>query len=278
VSGLAAFPSSSLVNRAAAYLEAGPASSTALVRDVLGLGATPRAMAARIAQALVGGDPRVMQTPEGRWALIGTAPDAASPTLDTCRFAVVDVETTGASVRAGGRIVEIAVVVLDGTEPRVAFQSLVNPGVPISPFVSRLTGISDAALRAAPPFEKIADAVLGSLAGSVFVAHSVRFDWAFVAAELERARGLLLQGPRLCTVRLARRFLPPLDRRNLDTVADFLGITIEGRHRATGDAVATARVFSHMLGVAQSRGAVTLRDLSQPPARPPARPRKPPCP
>ena len=262
MSGLTAFPSSSLVNRAAAYLEAGPASSIALVRDVLGLGATPRGLAARIAQALVGGDPRVIQTPEGRWTLAGAADAAASPALDGCRFAVVDVETTGASVRAGGRIAEIAVVALDGTEPRVVFHSLVNPGVPLSPFVTRLTGISDVMVRSAPRFEEIADAVLGSLAGTVFVAHSVRFDWAFVAAELERTRGLLLQGPRLCTVRLARRLLPPLDRRNLDSVADFLGITIEGRHRATGDAVATARILAKLLAIAHDRGALTLAALA----------------
>jgi DNA polymerase-3 subunit epsilon len=270
VSGLTALPSSSLVNRAAAYLEAGPASSIALVRDVLGLGATPRALAARIAHALVGGDPRVAQTPEGRWTLAVTASDAASPTLDACRFAVVDVETTGTNARAGGRIVEIAVVVLDGSEPRVAFHSLVNPGVPLSPFVTRLTGISDAVVRGAPRFEEIADGVLAALAGTVFVAHSVRFDWGFVAAELERTRGLLLQGPRICTVKLARRLLPPLDALNLDSVADFLGITIEGRHRATGDAVATARILGRMLAIARERGARTMADLLHPPTRPPA--------
>jgi len=272
VNGLTAFPSASLVNRAAAYLEAGPASSVALVRDVLGLGATPRALAARIAHALVGDDPRVAQTPEGRWVLAQTANDASSPALDACRFAVVDVETTGTSARAGGRIVEIAVVVLEANAPRVAFHSLVNPGVPLPPFVTRLTGISDAAVRGAPRFEEIADAVLASLAGSVFVAHSVRFDWGFVAAELERTRGLVLQGPRVCTVRLARRLLPPLDRRNLDTVADFLGITIEGRHRATGDAVATARIFGRMLAIARERGALTMADLLHPPTRLPAHP------
>jgi DNA polymerase III subunit epsilon len=270
VSGLTAFPSSSLVNRAAAYLEAGPASSVALVRDVLGLGATPRALAARIAHALVGDDPRVVETPEGRWTLAGAVGDAASPTLEACRFAVVDVETTGTSVRSGGRIVEIAVVALDGNEPRVAFHSLVNPGVPLSPFVTRLTGISDALVRGAPQFEEIADALLASLAGSVFVAHSVRFDWGFVAAELERTRGLLLQGPRICTVRLARRLLPPLDRRNLDSVANFFGITIEGRHRATGDAVATARILGRMLAIARERGALTVADLLRPPPRLPA--------
>jgi DNA polymerase-3 subunit epsilon len=73
---------------------------------------------------------------------------------------------------------------------------------------------------------------------------------------------LLLQGPRLCTVRLARRLLPPLDRRNLDSLADFFGITIDGRHRATGDAVATARILGQMLRIARARGAVTLGDLA----------------
>ena len=262
MSGVTASPSSSLVNRAAAYLESGPASSSALVRDVLRLGATPRAPADRIATALMGADPRVVRTPEGRWTLAEKATEAVSPGLDSCRFAVVDVETTGASARAGGRIMEIAVVALDGNGPRVAFHSLVNPGVPLSPFVSRLTGISDVMVRGAPRFDEIADAVLASLAGSVFVAHSVRYDWGFVAAELERTRGLLLQGPRLCTVRLARRLLPPLDRRNLDCVADFLGICIEGRHRAAGDAVATARILAKLLAIARERGAVDLTALA----------------
>src|SRR4029077_11392135 len=123
LSGLTAFPSSSLVNRAAAYLEAGPASSVALVPHVLRLRGASRGLAARIAHALVGNDPRVARTPEGRWALAGTANDAASPALDACRFAVVDVETTGTGARRGGRIVEIAVVALSGSEPGVAFHS-----------------------------------------------------------------------------------------------------------------------------------------------------------
>jgi DNA polymerase-3 subunit epsilon len=270
VSGLVAYPSSSLANRAAAYLEGGPASSVALVRDVLGLGPTPRAIAARIARALVGDDPRVAQAPDGRWTLGAAAADAASPNLEACRFAVVDVETTGLRSRGGDRIVEIAVIALSGIETRVVFHSLVDPGVPLPPFVSRLTGISDALLRGAPRFEEIADAVLASLAGSVFVAHSVRFDWGFVTAELERSRGLLLQGPRLCTVRLARRLLPPLEHRDLESVARCLGITIDGRHRATGDAVAAAQILGKLLAVARARGAVTLRDLVQPPTRPSA--------
>src|SRR5207237_961676 len=96
------------------------------------------------------------------------------------------------------------------------------------------------------------DDVLNALSGCVFVAHNARFDWAFVSTEIERARGLLLQGPRVCTVRLARRLLPDLPRRNLDWVSGYFGIEIEGRHRAVGDAVAAAKCLGPLLPAAAS--------------------------
>ncbi len=107
----------------------------------------------------------------------------------------------------------------------------------------------------------IVDRLLGALEGCVFVAHNARFDWAFVSTEIERATGLLLQGPRVCTVRLARKLLPDLPRRNLDTVSYHFGIEIEGRHRATGDAVAAAKCLAKLLRLAQGNGATTLSDL-----------------
>src|SRR5207302_398809 len=216
LNGLAAVSSSSLSGRALAYLEAGPASSLVLAREVLGLARAPRAIAERVATTLVGADPRVSRLPDGRWTLV--AAGAASPGLDACRFAVVDVETTGTSPRRGDRIIEIAVAVLEGDRVAPAFQSLVNPGVAIAPFVARLTGIDDTAVRVAPSFAAVADRLLDHLAGTVFVAHNVRFDWTFLLVELERARSLVLQGPRLCTLRLARRLLPALESRSLDTL------------------------------------------------------------
>lgn len=253
------------------------------MRDVLGITQANRHTADRIATALLASDPRFTRTTDGRWILVAAV--AASPALDACRFAVVDVETTGTRARRGDRIIEIAVVI----EGHVAFHSLVNPGVSIPPFVATLTGISDAMVREAPSFDAVADGLLDALRDTVFVAHNARFDWAFVSAEVERARGLLLQGPRVCTMRLARRLLPDLPRRNLDTVTHHFGITIEGRHRAVGDAVAAARVLDRLLGVAKERGAVSLADLmtggradgrsggqdptsATPPVRPSARP------
>src|SRR5438046_3345537 len=102
---------------------------------------------------------------------------------------------------------EIAVVeVQDGVVHR-RFETLVDPQAPISPFAERLTGITAAALRGAPPFARIADGLWEALAGAVFVAHNGRFEWMFVADELQRARGVLLVGPRLCRVSRSRRIV-----------------------------------------------------------------------
>jgi len=224
---------------------------------VLGIAQANRHTADRIAQTLLAADPRFGRTTDGRWAL-ASQPATESPALDACRFAVVDVETTGVRAFRGDRIMEIAVVMLDGT---VAFHSLVNPGIPIPQFVAGLTGIDARTVRDAPTFDAIVDRLLTALEGCVFVAHNARFDWAFVSTEIERATGLLLQGPRVCTVRLARKLLPDLPRRNLDTVSYHFGIEIEGRHRATGDAVAAAKCLAKLLRLAQGNGATTLSDL-----------------
>ena len=239
------------------YLQGGggPVASFTIVRDVLGIAQANRHIADRIAATLLADDPRFARTADGRWTLAGTT--TTSPPLESCRFAVVDVETTGVKAWRGDRIIEIAVVV-DGT---VVFHSLVNPGIPTPTFVQTLTGITPDMVARAPAFSDIADDVLRALSGTVFVAHNARFDWAFVSNEIERAKNLILQGPRVCTVRLARRVLPHLERRNLDAVSDHFGIEIEGRHRATGDAVAAHKCLGRMLRIAREWGAAALADL-----------------
>ena len=227
------------------------------MRDVLGIAQANRHTADRIAATLLAPDKRFSRTTDGRWMLAAPPPEA-SPVLEQCRWAVVDVETTGVRAFRGDRIMEVAVVALDGT---ILFHSLVNPGIPIPQFVAGLTGITEKDVRHAPPFDAIVDDLLRVFEGCVFVAHNARFDWAFVSTEVERATGLLLQGPRLCTVRLARKLLPDLPRRNLDTVSYHFGIEIEGRHRATGDAVAAAKCLSKLIRLAQGIGAATLLDL-----------------
>ncbi len=165
-----------------------------------------------------------------------------------CRFVVVDVETTGTSPHSGDRVTEVAAVVMEGGQIEDAFQSLVNPGRPIPSFITSLTGITNAMVADAPSFRDIAGALAQILAARTFVAHNAPFDWGFLAMEFARAdQPEALSGPPLCTVRLARRLLAHLPRRNLDSVAWHYGIEIEGRHRALGDARATAQVLRGLL-------------------------------
>lgn len=173
-------------------------------------------------------------------------------------FAVVDVETTGTTPEGGDRVTEIAIVPVQDGVVGPPFTRLVDPERPIPPFISALTGITPAMVRGQPPFRSIAADVADRLAGRVFVAHNVSFDWRFVQGELVRAG----QGPvppgqdtaRLCTVRLARAFLPRLPRRSLDHVVAHLGLTLAARHRAAGDAEATAQALVRMLALAQEAG------------------------
>lgn len=184
--------------------------------------------------------------------------------LHTLPFVVVDVETTGGQPWGSDRVTEVAAVYVDGDRVEVAFESLINPGRPIPWHITRLTGISDAMVREAPRFEDIAGEFAAHLVGRVFVAHNASFDFGFLDAEFSRVAptplGTLVTG-QLCTVRLARKLLSHLPRRNLDAVSAHYGVSISDRHRASGDAVATAHVLRGLLRDASHRGVHTWDDL-----------------
>jgi len=248
------------LERALAYLDDRPAPSDAITHDVLGIPRSPAVVAERLASALLGADPRIRRLPDGRWDLIRDS--GASPGIEDCTYAVVDVETTGSRPR-GDRITEIAVVLLHRGQIEVALDMLVNPERPIPRIVTALTRITADDVRDKPVFEEIADDIIGALSGRVFVAHNSRFDWGFVSAGIKRSRDFVLDGPQLCTVRLAKRLIPGLKSRRLDSVAACLGVEITNRHRAGGDAMATAHVLSALLERAVDGGARTLRDLEK---------------
>jgi DNA polymerase-3 subunit epsilon len=169
---------------------------------------------------------------------------------------------------------EIAVIhVRDGVATTAA-EFLVNPQRPVSPYVSRLTGITWAMVHEAPTFGDIAEQIMDSVSGHVFVAHNARFDWRFVSMELQRATGRGLHGRQLCTVKFARKLLPHLRRRNLDSLAWHYEVPIYGRHRAGGDARATARILQHMFVDARRQDVDTwdqLETLLRTPKAPPKR-------
>lgn len=150
-------------------------------------------------------------------------------------LAFVDLETTGANA-SGDRITEIGIVEVSEHGVR-EWTTLVNPQAPISPFIQRLTGISDAMVSAAPTFEEIAGALLERLKGRLFIAHNVRFDYGFLRSEFKRA-GLDFRADVLCTVKLSRKLFPQHHKHNLDALVERHQLPVTSRHRALADAQA----------------------------------------
>jgi len=255
-----------LTSRAADFLASGPADAQSLISYVCQLPGAPATVAEHMATALFAGHARFVRDRVGRWMLRDgsvLADSAASRTLEQESFVVVDCETTGSRSIAGDRITEVAVVRVRDGRAEMIFETLVNPDRPIPPAVMALTNITWEMVRHAPRFPDICDQLLGALEGSVFVAHNAGFDWRFLSNEITRATRRPLVGQRLCTVRMARHFLPQLRRRNLDSLSDYYGIVNTARHRAGGDAMATAKVFLRFLKEARSRDCDTLDDLQR---------------
>ena len=155
-------------------------------------------------------------------------------------LAFVDLETTGTAA-ASDAITEVGIIRVTanpaaGAPPDVSeWSTLVNPGVPIPPAIQALTGITDAMVRDAPTFAAIADEVATRTADALFVAHNARFDYGFLKhafARLDRR----FSARSLCTVKLSRRLFPDAERHNLDSVIERHALSVEGRHRALGDA------------------------------------------
>jgi DNA polymerase-3 subunit epsilon len=261
-----------LAERAADYLRAGPADARSLIGSVCQLSALPELVADHMAATLLGGHPRFTRALDGRWRLSESPapawraqPADEEPLLASLGFAVVDVETTGSRPDGGDRITEIAVVTVRDGRIADVYETLVNPERSIPPFITRLTNISWEMVRDKAPFRDVCDDVLRMLEGHVFVAHNAAFDWRFVSAEVSRARGRELAGRRLCTVRLARRILPQLRSRSLDWVARHYNVEIEPgkRHRAAGDALATAHCLLRLLDDARGHGCERWSDLER---------------
>jgi DNA polymerase III epsilon subunit-like protein len=187
--------------------------------------------------------------------------DAGAIELTRCRFAVVDVETTGARPERGGRVIEVAVAILEDGTVHLAYEAVLDPGSPIPVWVTRLTGLSERDVVGRPRFQDVATDLRRTLEDGVFVAHNARFDWRHLAAEWAAAGATAPAGRPLCTVRLTRRLVPELRHRGLDQVSAFFGVENPARHRAFGDALATAQILRALLRRASERGLETLADL-----------------
>ncbi len=160
-------------------------------------------------------------------------------------YAIVDIETTG-GYADHHRITEIAIYHHDGLQITDHYHTLLNPGRKIPQFITGLTGITSRMVEEAPAFETVAEEIMGWLKDRIFVAHNAHFDFSFLKKEFEGV-GVNWQTKKLCTVRLSRKIIPGLESYSLGRLAESLGIKIPDRHRAGGDAQATARIFSLLL-------------------------------
>jgi DNA polymerase-3 subunit epsilon len=210
----------------------------------------------RFLRGLLGSDARfVCREPEGTWH--ARVHDALAQPLDDTTFVVCDLETTGMGASATG-IIEIGAARVRGGRVVEEFAQLVNPGVWLPPFITRLTGIDDTMLANQPSIVQVWPRFVEFLGADVIVAHNARFDLAFLNAAALAHDGRSLANPVLCTLKLARRLLPSVRRRGLDALASQFALPVHDRHRALGDVRITVEVLFHLFEMLAARGVTRL--------------------
>src|ERR1043165_8182717 len=238
----------------------GPVPADEAARALFALSSAPTGLARSLLDDVISGDARLAW----RGSAVGLADDPAERLpLEAARFAVVDLETTG--LRPGrAAICEIGAVLVERLALTATLQTLVDPGVPLPPVVTSLTGIEDRDLSGAPTPLEGARRFLDFASGCVLVAHNARFDIGFLDREVELIEGRRLAGPVIDTVGLARRLLAGRGARaSLASLSHFFGTSVRPCHRALPDAQATAEILLRLIGLAQERGACTVADLGR---------------
>ncbi len=160
-------------------------------------------------------------------------------------FAVIDLETTGGNHNSE-RIIEIGIVLHDGKHKIGEYTTLINPEKEISGFISTFTGITNAMVKNAPKFADVADTILELLEGKIVVAHNAKFDYNFIKSEFRRLN-IPFTKKNICTVQLSRKIFPSHKSHSLGNICRDLGIVVDNRHRAFGDAAATALLLEKLI-------------------------------
>jgi DNA polymerase III epsilon subunit family exonuclease len=234
----------------------GPVAAEEAARALFALASAPAALAHSLLDDVVTGDARLAW--RGRTVALANDPAEELP-LEAASYVVVDLETTG--LRPGrAAICEIGAVRLDGLTHAGTFQTLVDPGIPLPPVVTSLTGLEDRDLAGAPTPVQAVERFLDFASGAVLVAH----DIGFLDREVELVEGRRLAAPVIDTVGLARRLLAGrVARASLSSLSHFFGTSTRPCHRALPDAEATAEILLRLIGLAQERGARTVADLGR---------------
>ncbi|MDA7803052.1 exonuclease domain-containing protein [Crocinitomix sp.] len=164
-------------------------------------------------------------------------------------FSIVDIETTGDKPK-NFKIIEIAIILHDGEKEIDRFHSFIDPEERISPFISRLTGISDYDVQGAPKFYELAKKIIEFTAGTIFVAHNVSFDYGVIRREYKRL-GYDFRLDHMCTIQSARILIPGHASYGLKNITKDLDIQLSNHHRAIDDTVATAILFGILFKAAK---------------------------
>jgi DNA polymerase III epsilon subunit-like protein len=182
-------------------------------------------------------------------------------TAITGRFVAVDLETTGLDPRRDA-IVALAAIPFVEREPRPGLVTLVQPGRPIPPASTAIHGITDEMVAAAPAVQPALRALEDALGADVLVGHGIAFDLAVIGRERRTHRLPPLANRALDTMRLAAALYRDWTDVGLDAVAARLGIAIQGRHTAEGDAVAAGRILIALLPALAQRGLRTVPEVA----------------
>ena len=161
-------------------------------------------------------------------------------------FSVIDFETTGTSPPSS-RAIEVGIVRVENLKIVDTFQSFFNPGIPIPPFISQLTGIENEDLIDAPKFENIASEIKEFIEDTVLVGHNLQFDYAFLKSEFSQADIITPNLEQVCTLKLSRRLFPELKSKSLGNMAKHLRLRHKNVHRALGDATVTAKILIKLI-------------------------------
>ncbi|MDT5296495.1 MAG: polymerase subunit alpha, Gram-positive type [Acidobacteriota bacterium] len=267
-------PDSSLVEETIKLLRSygGRAPVTEVCDCILELPDLEPALAASLVSELIGEDWRLRVNDDSREVEMLCEDDECRALSET-DFVVFDIETTGPKMPPS-RVMEIGAARVSGGRIVAEFQTLVNPLVPIPPFIIGLTGIRNEMVADAPPFEDVAAEWLSFAGTAVLVAHNAVFDVRFINHEVSHVfPGLRMMNSHLCTVSLARQLLPELKSFRLAALVEHFSVPHGKRHRAGDDARATAGVFLRLLehldehGVRDLNGARRFKKQLQPEVR-----------
>jgi DNA polymerase-3 subunit epsilon len=163
-------------------------------------------------------------------------------------FAIIDVESTGGDPKRD-RMMEIAILIHNGKRVIEEFATLINPEVLIqNPYVINLTGITNDMVQDSPTFAELAPKIMALTENRILVGHNVRFDYTALIYEFKRL-GISFRRRNVDTQSLAKRLIPDLPSYGLGKLCDAVGISHDSRHRAFGDAAATAELFDHLMKI-----------------------------